>query len=198
MGVFNLIADGFTLGVTPPVVSGLEDWLYVYNEGDFTETYDTENPLICTGLVPTVMGNNIFKFTGTNNSFGSSSKMKNTAVGPRYTEELDWNIAGNTTSIKQMVMAAGYGRVRCIAVNNFKTGDSAIELFGANNGMLLREADKVSSDETVQGGWKLKFGAPDKLDEPYPPRAVLIPPVSGSATYATTIAALEALVFTNV
>lgn len=198
MAVFNLIADGFTLGVTSPVVAGLEDWIYVYNEGDFTETYSPSNPLICTGITPTVTGNKIFKFTGTNNSFGSSSKIKNTAVGPRYTEEVDWNIAGNSTAVKQMIMAAGYGRVRVICVNNFKAGDSTVELFGANNGMVLREADRVSSDETVQGGWKLKFGAPDKLDEPYPPRAIQIAPVSGSYTNASTIAALEALVFTNV
>lgn len=202
MGVFNKIQDGFTLGVTPPVVNGIEDWLYVFNKGDFTLTFDPNNPLIVTGIIPVTPisgpGPYLYKFTGTNNSFTTSSKSKVTQVGPRYTEELDWNIAGNSTNVKMMAMAAGYGRVQAIAVNNFKSGDSAIELFGAVCGLISREATRDSTDETVQGGWKMKLGPPDKLDEPYPPRAVLIPPVSGSATYATTLAAIEALVFPNV
>lgn len=191
--LFNKIADGFTLGVTSPVVSGIEDWLYLYNDTDFTETYDPTNPLIMTGLTPFDNTKFLWKFTGTNNSFKPSIKSEKTIVGPRYQEELDFNIAGNSTKVKQMVMAAGYGRVRAIVVNNFKSSDSAIELLGANNGMLCT----VERDENSLGGWILKLVPPDKLLEPYPPRAILIPPVSGSATYASTLAAIEALVGVN-
>jgi hypothetical protein len=193
MGLFNKIQDGFTLGVTSPVVSGIEDWLYLYNDTDFTETYDPTQPLIVTGLTPVDNTKFIWKFTGTNNSFKPTIKSTKTIVGPRYNEELDFNIAGNSTNVKQMVMAAGYGRVRAIVVNNFKSTDSVIELMGANNGLLC----EVERDEASEGGWKLKLTPPDKLMEPYPPRAILIPPVSGSATYASTLAAIEALVGVN-
>jgi hypothetical protein len=193
MALFNKIQDGFTLGVTSPVVSGIEDWLYLYNETDFTETYNLTNPLIVTGLTPADNTKFLWKFTGTNNSFKRTVKSNKTIVGPRYNEEITFNIAGNSSNVKQMVMAAGYGRVRCIVVNNFKVTDSAIELYGANNGMLC----EVERDENSEGGWILKLVPPDKLLEPYPPRAISIAPVSGSATYASTLAAIEALVGVN-
>lgn len=91
-------------------------------------------------------------------------------------------------------MAMGYGRVCAIAVNNYKSSDSAIELFGAVNGLILTDAERSAADENLDGGYKLKLTNPDKLREPYPPRAVSIAPTSGAATYASTIAAIEALV----
>jgi hypothetical protein len=91
-------------------------------------------------------------------------------------------------------MAMGYGRVRAIAVNNYNSSDSAIELFGAVNGLILTDAERNAADESLDGGYKLKLANPDKMKEPYPPRAVSIAPGTGSATYASTIAAIEALV----
>jgi len=137
----------------------------------------------------------VYKFTGTNNSFNSTSKLTKTQVGPRYTEEIDFNIAGLSTDVKAQLMAMGYGRVQAIVINNYKVGDSAVELFGAVNGLILSDAERNAADETVEGGYKLKLTNPDKLKEPYPPRAVSIAPEeSGPATYASTLAALEALV----
>jgi hypothetical protein len=117
-----------------------------------------------------------------------------TSVGPRYTEEIDFNIAGLSVDIKSQLMAMGYGRVKAITINNYKSSDSAIELFGAINGLILTDAERNAADETLEGGYKLKLTNPDKTREPYPPRAVSIAPQSGTATYATTLAALEALV----
>lgn len=174
MSVFNQIQSGYKIGQDQPIVSGIEDWLYVFNENDFTLVFDPTNPLIIIGL-RSVNGGKLWKFTGTNNSFTTSSKLVKTAVGPRYQEEIDWNIAGNSVAIKTMIQAAGFGRVRAIVVNNYKEGDSAIELFGANNGMIITDGERNSSDETIEGGWKLKLGAPDKLREPYSPRAISIP-----------------------
>jgi hypothetical protein len=121
------------------------------------------------------------------------SKLAKTQVGPRYTEEIDFNIAGLSVDVKAQLMAMGYGRVRAIAVNNYKDSDSAIELFGAVNGLIVTEAERNAADETLDGGYKIKLTNPDKLKEPYPPRAVSIAPTSGPATYASTLAALEAL-----
>jgi hypothetical protein len=193
MPIYNKINAGFALGAAEPVTSGIEDVIYIFNESDITLTYDTMNPLIVTDL--TAVGSaKVYKFTGTNNSFNSISKLAKTQVGPRYTEEIDFNIAGLSADVKAQLMAMGYGRVRAITINNYKAGDSAVELFGAVNGLILAEAERNAADEGVEGGYKLKLTNPDKLREPYPPRAVSIPPVSGSATYASTLAALEALV----
>jgi hypothetical protein len=193
MPIYNKINAGFALGATDPVTSGIEDVIYIFNQDDITLTYDNMNPLVVTGL--TAVGSaKAYKFTGTNNSFNSTSKLNKTQVGPRYTEELDFNIAGLSTDIKAQLMAMGYGRVRAIAINNYKSGDSAIELFGAVNGLILTDAERNAADETVEGGYKLKLANPDKIKEPYPPRAVSIAPESGSATYASTLAAIEALV----
>lgn len=190
MSVFNKISEGFKLGVTSPVVSGQEDLLYIFNVDDIAITYDPSNPLIVKGLAA-VSGGLIYAYTGTNNSFKNSSKSTKTIVGPRYAEEIDFNIAGNASDIKSTIMAMGYGRVCAIVVNNFRATDAAVELFGANNGMIAGEADK---NEASEGGWTVKLTPPDKLMEPYPPRSVLIPGVSGSGTLATTLAAIALLV----
>jgi len=193
MPIYNKINAGFALGADEPVTSGIEDVIYIFNQDDITLTYDTMNPLIVTGLTA-VSSAKVYKFTGTNNSFNTTSKLNKTQVGPRYTEEIDFNIAGLSTDVKAQLMAMGYGRVRAIAINNYKSGDSAIELFGAVNGLILTDAERNASDETVEGGYKLKLANPDKIKEPYPPRAISIAPESGSATYASTLTAIEALV----
>jgi hypothetical protein len=192
MSIYNKINAGFNLATSPPVTAGIEDVVYIFNHDDFTLTYSITNPLIVTGLTA-VGAANIYKYQGTNNSFNTISKLAKTSVGPRYTEEIDFNIAGLSVDIKTQLMAMGYGRVCAIAVNNYNSSDSAIELFGAVNGLILTSAERSAADETLDGGYKLKLTSPDKLREPYPPRAVSIAPTSGTATYASTIAAIEAL-----
>lgn len=192
MSIYSKINAGFSLGTGPPVTAGIEDVIYIFNQDDIALTYDTTNPLIITGLTAVASGK-IYKFEGTNNSFNTVSKLAKTSVGPRYTEEIDFNIAGFSVDVKTQLMAMGYGRVCAIAVNNYNSSDSAIELFGAINGLILTDAERTAADETLDGGYKLKLTNPDKLKEPYPPRAVSIAPTSGTATYASTIAALEAL-----
>jgi len=193
MSIYNKINAGFKLGTADPITAGIEDVVYIFNQDDIALTYDITNPLIITGLTA-VSAAKVYKFEGTNNSFGTTSKLAKTQVGPRYTEEIDFNIAGLSVDIKTQLTAMGYGRVCAITVNNYKSSDSAIELFGAVNGLILTDAERNAADETLDGGYKLKLTNPDKLKEPYPPRAVSIAPQSGTATYASTIAALEALV----
>ena len=193
MSIYNKINAGFTLGTAEPVTAGIEDVIYIFNQDDITLTFDTTNPLIVTGLTA-VSAAKIYKFNGTNNSFNTVSKLAKTSVGPRYTEEIDFNVAGLSVDIKTQLQAMGYGRVCAIAINNYNSSDSAIELFGAVNGLILTDAERSAADETMDGGYKLKLTNPDKLREPYPPRAVSIAPESGTATYASTITAIEALV----
>ena len=192
MSIYNKINAGFALGVDEPTTAGIEDVIYIFNQDDFTLTYDTTNPLIFTGITA-VSSANIYQFQGTNNSFNTTSKLAKTSVGPRYTEEIDFNVAGISVDIKTQLQAMGYGRVCAIAVNNYNSSDSAIELFGAVNGLILTDAERSAADDTVDGGYKLKLTNPDKLREPYPPRAVSIAPTSGPATFASTMAAIEAL-----
>ena len=196
MSIYNKINAGFAIGTDEPVTAGIEDLIYVFNQDDFTLTFDTTNPLIVTGLTA-VNAAKVYKFEGTNNSFNTTSKLAKTSVGPRYTEEIDFNVAGFSVDIKTQLQAMGYGRVCAIAVNNYNSSDTAIELFGAVNGLILTDAERIAADETMDGGYKLKLTNPDKLREPYPPRAVSIAPTSGTATFASTIAALEALVATS-
>ncbi|WP_345948275.1 hypothetical protein ABDD95_15605 [Mucilaginibacter sp. PAMB04274] len=190
--IFNKITEGFSLKDSAPVTSGIEDVIYIFNEDEITITYNTANPLIIDGLAKSGSGK-VYKFEGTNNSFNAMSKLAKTQVGPRYTEEIDFNIAGLSVDVKTQLRAMAYGRVKAIVVNNYKDGDSAVELFGAINSLILTEAERNAADESLEGGYKLKLTNPDKLREPYPPRAVYIAPELGSASYASTLAALEAL-----
>lgn len=193
MSIYNKINAGFALGASEPVTAGVEDVIYIFNEDEITLTYSTTNPLIVTGLTAVATAK-VYKFEGTNNSFNATSKLAKTQVGPRYTEEIDFNVAGLSVEIKAQLQAMGYGRVCAIVVNNYKASDSAVELYGAVNGLVLTEAERNAADEALDGGYKVKLSNPEKLKEPYPPRAVSIAPQSGTATYASTIAAIEELV----
>lgn len=189
--IYNKINAGFSLSTASPVTSGIEDVIYIFNEDDIKITYNTTNPLIIDDLEKVGSGK-VYKFEGTNNSFNAMSKLAKTQVGPRYTEEIDFNIAGLSVDIKGQLRAMGYGRVKAIVINNFKESDSSVELFGAVTSLILTEAERNAADEALEGGYKLKLTNPDKLREPFPPRSVFISD-SGSPSYASTIAALEAL-----
>ncbi|MDT3405100.1 hypothetical protein [Mucilaginibacter terrae] len=190
--IFSKITEGFSLAAASPVTSGIEDVIYIFNEDDMTIQYSTTNPLTIEKLIP-VNGGKLYKFEGTNNSFNAMSKLAKTQVGPRYTEEIDFNIAGLSVEIKAQLRAMGYGRVKAVVINNYKDSNSAVELFGAVNGLILTEAERNAADEGMEGGYKLKLTNPDKLREPYPPRAVFIAPQSGTASYTSTLTALNEL-----
>ncbi|MDF2434491.1 MAG: hypothetical protein JWP44_4122, partial [Mucilaginibacter sp.] len=99
MSIYNKINAGFSLGTGSPVTAGIEDVIYIFNQDDITLTYDTTNPLIVTGLTA-VSAAKIYKFEGTNNSFNTMSKLAKTPERPRYTEEIDINVAGYSVDIK--------------------------------------------------------------------------------------------------
>lgn len=191
MSVYNKIKKGFAIGSVPAITPGLEDWIYLGNRGDFNFIYDPSNPYVIIGIVP-IGGAKLIKFSGTNNSFGSAIKSVKTQVGPRYTIELDWNIASNSTDIKQTIDAGGYGRLFAIAVNNYKYGDSGIELYGAVCGLIISDAERTAADETLEGGWKVKLTSPDKLREPSLPPSIFIPvsPVGVTAPVPTVSSAI--------
>jgi len=190
---YNKIAAGFALGAASPITSGIEDVIYIFNESDFIITYNATNPLMVDALEP-VGAAKLYKFEGTNNSFNAVSKMTKTAVGPRYTEEIDFNLAGNSTDIKKQIQAMGYGRVKAIIINNYKSGDSLVEMFGAANGLIMSEAERNAADESMEGGYKLKLTNPDKLREPLPPRAMIMQADPGGvATPGNTVIRLENL-----
>jgi len=193
MSVYNKISAGFFLGTTDPITAGIEDQIFIFNKGDFTFTYANNNPLLITGITA-VGGAMMYSYDGTNNSFNATSKLVKTSAGPRYTEEIDYNIAGISTALKAQMQAQGYGRMQCITFRNWKTGDSVFELWGAENGLILGDSENTANNETVEGGYTNKLMNPDKIREPYPPRGISIPPVSGSATYASTLAAIMTLV----
>lgn len=187
------IAAGFDPCGKTPTVAGIEPGVYVGNKDEWTFTYNATNPLIITALTP-VGSALLYKLKGFGDSFDAMSKVVKKAVGPRFAETINAFISDNSTATKQFILNAATGRQFYIVVNNDKASDGAIELYGAINGLQLSEnTQRQASDEDMAGAWKLEATNPPKLLEAYPPRSVLIPPGSGSATFASTLAALEAL-----
>lgn len=187
------ITAGFTNCGQAASAPGLEEFLYGFNKDEFVITYDTTNPLIITAITP-IGSAVIYKIRGAGDSFDASSTLQQKAVGPRFAELVMFNMSSNSTAVKKFVVNAGSGRVCYIIVNNDKSTDGAIELYGATVGLKLTDNTvRKASDEDLQGGWKFEAGNPKGLLEPYPPRAIAIPGVSGPATYATSLAAIEAL-----
>lgn len=183
------IAAGFDFCAADPIAMGIEDLLYIFNKEDFTFTFDVDNPLLITGI--TRVGTSLmYKFTGSSNSFNATSTDKRTNVGNRWSEEVDFNMAGQSSAIKQIVSEMGIGKVQVIATNNYRDGDSIFELFGATTGLQSDGSKRDPSDENFGGGWQVKLTNPPKQTEPLPPRCVNL---GMTPTYATTLAAIEAL-----
>ena len=44
MSIYNKIYTGFSLGTAPPVTAGIEDVIYIFNQGDFTLTLRYRQP----------------------------------------------------------------------------------------------------------------------------------------------------------
>lgn len=187
------ITAGFIIDCNNPTVAGIDDLIILFNRDDVSLTFDQQNPLLVTGIT-VAQGKALYAFYGVNNSFASMAKQVMTQNGPRYEHELDFNIAGNSTAIKENLKAMGYGRIGAIVFNNYKAGDSAIELLGAVHGLILNEGERNTGDEAMDGAYKLKLSRPQKLREPNWPAAVLIAGQAGPATYDSTKAAIMALV----
>ncbi|MDB5148028.1 MAG: hypothetical protein JWQ57_2048 [Mucilaginibacter sp.] len=189
MATCDKIKAGFDLCAADPIVPGIDDVIYLGNFDDFIYTLDPQNPLIITGITPK-NGATYYKFTGTNNSFNSTFTSSQTNSGPRYEEQIDFNIAGNSTEIKQQLMAMGYGKLHAITINNYKGGDSSIELFGYSTGLNDQGSKRVANDETEGGGYTIVLKNRNKLKEPFPPRALNIPifgaGIAGSPPLAPT------------
>lgn len=188
----SLISAGFDPCGLTPTVAGIEPGIYAFNLGDFVPTYSATNPLIVTGFtrVGTAL---MYKIVGFGDSFDAMSKMSKQTTGPRFAETITAYISDNSSTTKQFILNAGYGRVCFLVVNNDKSTDGAIELYGAINGLQLGDnVQRQASDEAMQGAWKLEATNPPKLLEAYPPRAVAIPAGEGGATYASTLAAIQA------
>lgn len=184
------IAAGYDPCGKTPSVAGIEQSVYAFNKGDFTFTYDTVNPLLITGItrVGTALMYKVIGYDG----FDAMSKLVKKKVGPRFTETVSFPLPSNDTEAKKFIINGSSGRQQYIVVNNDKSGNGAIELYGAVNGLQFSEnTQRQASDEDMQGAWKIEATNPPQLTEAYPPRSVLIG--SGSPTYATTITALDAL-----
>jgi hypothetical protein len=196
MATCNKINAGFDICAGDPIAEGVDDILYLGNKDDFIYTLDPSNPLIVTGITPK-NGATYYKFLGTNNSFNTTSESVQTTVGPRYTEQIDFNIAGLSTTIKRQIMNMGYGDLHAIVINNYRSEDSTFELFGFVNGLNEQGSKRVANDENYGGGYQVILKNRSKLREPLLPRAVNIPifgagiagtpPLAGTAIDATGI-----------
>lgn len=188
------IAAGFIRCGKVPSQAGIEPGLYVYNHDQFVPTFDTANPLIVTAFTRADDDFVMYKLEGYGDNFNSISKPVKKQVGPRYAETIKAYISDNSTTTKALIHNGLLGRLGFIVINNDKSTNGAIELFGAVNGLQFTEnTQRDAANEDLQGAWDIEAMNPPKLLEALPPRAVLIPGESGPATYATTIAALALL-----
>lgn len=192
--ICSKITAGFDFCGSNPIIAGIDDELLIGNKGDFTFTYDTTNPNIITNITA-INTAKLYSFKGTNNAFGAVCKSVDSLNGPRYEHEIDFHIAGNSSAIKQQIDQLGKGKYIVIVKNNFKAGDSGIELYGLTVGLRSNAATRTVADEQTDGSWVIKLVRPQKLRESYPPASVFISatPGTGTATYDTTVAALLTL-----
>lgn len=193
------IAAGFTKCGKSPSVAGIEPGIYVFNLDEFTITYDATNPLIVTGFTRADNTKLFYKLEGYGDNFNAVSKATKKMVGPRYTETITAYVSDNSTDTKKLIHNGLTGRLGFVVINNDKATDGAVELYGAVNGLQFSDnTERDAANEDMQGAWKIEATNPPKLLEPFPPRAVLIPPGTGEATYASTLAALELLLAAGV
>jgi hypothetical protein len=187
------INDGFNFCDVDPMIGGVEDLLVLFNIADVKLIKDPTNPNLVV-MIQSADGGSpyhlLYPYYGTNNNIGTKAKQVQTKNGPRYEHEVDFLIAGNSTDIKEQIQAMGYGRIGAIVFNNYKDGDSSVEIFGASNGLVANEAERDTASEEMDGAYNIKLTRPERLREPSFPLAVQLPV---GATPAQTKAAIVAM-----
>lgn len=179
------IQNDFIIDCDNPMIGGIDDLIVLYNVDEVTETLDPLNPQIITNLTPAV-GKRLYMFEGTNNGFNATAKQVETKNGPRYVHDVNFTISGNSTTIKKTIHQMGYGRVKAIIFNNYKTGDSGIECLGYVHGLQTKEGtERNTGDQDTGGGYKIMLGTPKDLLEPNWPKSVAINSTTPVATPGT-------------
>lgn len=178
-----------------PLVGGLEVDLILINKDHITTmAFDTNNPLIVTGI--TLSGTNKgFLYTGIKNSNGS----KSTLVKGKYTNTYDHEISMvvfkvNGEAKKQMELLAK-GMVVAVVRNKYRgtNADSAFEIFGREQGLEVSVMERDVNNADTQGGFMVTLKTPEVGKEAHLP-APFVAPISGNLSqYASTLAAYNNL-----
>jgi hypothetical protein len=150
------------------------------------------NPKIITGIT----------LSGTDKAYGYVSLPKGVSVTCAYTrgtftsgyvQSCNFILFKNNADAKRELDLLGKGLYVIVYENNDKgtNGDTAFEVLGEVNGLELLNSDRDSSSAENGGAWVLKFNTPSDRYEDTPSTVFI---GSTTPTYATTLAALDALV----
>lgn len=177
-----------------PLTVGNEGTLYIANRNDIASyVRDVNNPQIVRGITMKT-GKQFFKYEGHRSS---TLKPRWTGVrksfGSGFKHELDAVIFNYSSAVKQEVKALADGTFVAIVINKAKGNDAAIEIYGTDVGMILKDGmirDLNSADFEAY----IPFGleSEEGQEEPFPPASFAV--LDGAAySYTDTLEALELL-----
>src|SRR3990167_2859121 len=151
-------------------------------------TEDVLNPLLITDILM-ASATSFFKFEGTKQSVGHTSKLTQGTYRPQHDHSLTFVCFDNAPDTKLTLTKLAGRRVVCIHenVNKGDGGDSSFEVSGRKAGLVLNVMERDANDGETGGGWKLELKSEEGNMEPMPPSTFF------DTNYATTLAKVEAL-----
>ena len=181
-----------------PVTSGNESTLYIANRSDIaTMVPDATNKNIIRSITMKT-GKKFFKYEGSRTSLKPRfTTVRNLNLGVTfYKHEVDAVIFDWSSAIKLEIEQLANGDFVAITVNKYKTNDAAIEIYGMEIGLVMKDG-AIRDLNGTDFGANFPFGLEslEGQEEPHTPAsfAVLGTGTPGAYSYAATITALDAL-----
>jgi|SRR6476661_2911055 len=180
-----------------PIVAGIEQVLYLIPRQYIkVVTRDQTNPSIIRDIELEAVKKG-FKYEGFNKSIKPKWTGKKKEYSYGFKHEIDLALLDYSSEVKAELSALAGGEYVAIIQNKMKSNDAAIEVYGLDSGLKLKDgALRDLNDAASEGAIVLGLESEDGSEEPNPPAsfAVLSEGADPKYDYAATIAALTALI----
>lgn len=172
--VCGLITASIEPNCDEPIVSGVNDRIYIFNKSEIDSfTYGATKETIT--AINLASGKTGFTIEGKNDSNDPKHELTKSRFSTNQTHEVIFRIFKNDVATKQQINKMMNGKYVIVIENNHvnSTGDSAFEVYGEIAGMELAEESRMPSDPESEGSYMLVMRTPERSKEPRIPASFL-------------------------
>ena len=179
----SLLGSALTLDCSNPPLAGLESFVYLFNLVDKATVTQASDVISAITLAATKTG---YKWEGGTDFILGTYSLVSGRVINGFQHQLQLTVPEDDQAALSEIKNLANGRVfAAVAKRGF--AENTIRIYGINQGLEVSEVSGDESNTDNAGLPLITLTTPDGYKEPLPPQHML------STDYATTIAALDAL-----
>jgi hypothetical protein len=180
---------GAQVSCTDPLVSAVEQRIFIANLKDFTYTSNvTETNQVDTITMAT--GKYFWEFEGIKQSISCQAEKVPQNFSSAYKHTVDFSVFDVSAQQRRNLEAMSYQPMAAIVYgpNDSSLGNAAFEIYGLNTGLDVATLIRINADNETGGAYRVQLASPDSGGiEPHLPFTFF------DTDYATTLAAVLAL-----